>query len=128
MKFENWLRDLFQIIDFVLFFHFSSFTKKVYAFRTHFFRSISWSNERMIIAKCKPIPVLKPGVSLCSFSHKKKPDFITGTPANGSRFFPFSLVSLNTWILTAIKNIRWQGYKQVGTEGHKTGRSGARTL
>ena len=29
---------------------------------------------------CKPIPVMKTGVSLWSFSHRKKPVFITGNP------------------------------------------------
>ena len=34
---------------------------------------------------CKPIPVMKTGFSLCSFSHMVKPVFI---PANENRFFP----------------------------------------
>ena len=29
---------------------------------------------------CKPIPVMKKGLSLCSFSHREKPVFITWEP------------------------------------------------
>ena len=35
---------------------------------------------------CKPIPVMKTGFSLCSFSHREKPVFITGIPANENSF------------------------------------------
>ena len=36
---------------------------------------------------CKPIPVMKTGFSLWSFSHREKPVFIAGVPCNENRFF-----------------------------------------
>ena len=35
---------------------------------------------------CKPIPVMKTGFSLCSFSHREKPGFINSVPCNENRF------------------------------------------
>jgi hypothetical protein len=37
---------------------------------------------------CKPIPVMKTGFSLCSFSHREKPVYINSVPCNENRFFP----------------------------------------
>ena len=37
---------------------------------------------------CKPIPVMKTGFSLWSFSHREKPVFIAGISCNTKRFFP----------------------------------------
>ena len=37
---------------------------------------------------CKPIPVIKTGFSLCTFSHREKPVFITGFPSDENRVFP----------------------------------------
>ena len=37
---------------------------------------------------CKPIPVMKTGVSLCTFPNREKPVFITGIQGNVNRFFP----------------------------------------
>ena len=37
---------------------------------------------------CKPIPVMKTGFSLCTFSHREKPVSISWDPCNNYRFFP----------------------------------------
>ena len=37
---------------------------------------------------CKPIPVLKTGFSLCTFSHREKPVCISWDPCNENRIFP----------------------------------------
>ena len=37
---------------------------------------------------CKPIPVMKTGFSLCTFSHREKPVSISWDPCNENRFFP----------------------------------------
>ena len=39
------------------------------------------------IMHCKPIPVMKTGFSLCIFSHREKPVFITWETCNENRFF-----------------------------------------
>ena len=37
---------------------------------------------------CKPIPVMKTGFSLCTFSHREKPVYISWDPCNENRFLP----------------------------------------
>ena len=37
---------------------------------------------------CKPIPVMKTGFSLCTFSHREKPVSISWDPCNENRIFP----------------------------------------
>ena len=37
---------------------------------------------------CKPVPVMKTGFSLCTFSHREKPVSISWDPCNENRFFP----------------------------------------
>ena len=37
---------------------------------------------------CKPIPVMKTGISLCTFPKRENPVFITWEPCNENRFFP----------------------------------------
>ena len=40
------------------------------------------------VLHCKPIPVMKTGISLCSISNREKPVFINWEPCNENRFFP----------------------------------------
>ena len=42
----------------------------------------------LIFMHCKPIPVMKTGFSLCTFSHREKPVFVDSVPCNENRFFP----------------------------------------
>ena len=42
----------------------------------------------MLNIHCKPIPVMKTGISLCSISNREKPVFINWEPCNENRFFP----------------------------------------
>ena len=37
---------------------------------------------------CKPIPVMKTGISLCTFPNREKPVFTNWEPCNENRFFP----------------------------------------
>ena len=51
---------------------------------------------------CKPIPVMKTGFSLCTFSHREKPVFITRFPGDGNRcwekYTGKTLFSLQGWV------------------------------
>ena len=42
----------------------------------------------LLCIHCKPIPVMKTGFSLCTFSHREKPVFISWDPCNENRVFP----------------------------------------
>jgi hypothetical protein len=51
------------------------------------FSKVTFTHSR-IEQHCKPIPVMKTGFSLCTFSHREKPVSISWDPCNENRFFP----------------------------------------
>ena len=48
----------------------------------------NWDTLKKCKGHCKPIPVMRTGISLCSISIREKLVFITGIPANDNKFFP----------------------------------------
>ena len=54
-----------------------------------YFSDLLNEQAKNLQAHCKPIPVMKTGFSLCTFSHREKPPvFISWDPCNEHRVFP----------------------------------------